>query len=81
MSDFHPETWSPIWSVSTIIIGFISFMTSDEFSAGVVNTTDDQKRELAKKTMAQNMGNEKFKRFFADHLELLETYSMLANEQ
>lgn len=80
MSDFHPESWSPIWSVSTIIIGFISFMTGDEFSTGVVITTDDQKRELAKKTMDQNMQNEKFTTLFADHIELLQTYNTMANE-
>ena len=26
MSDFHPESWVPSWSVSTIIMGIASFM-------------------------------------------------------
>jgi hypothetical protein len=26
MSDFHPETWNPMWSVSTILVGLLSFM-------------------------------------------------------
>ena len=26
MSDFHPESWVPSWSVSTILIGLVSFM-------------------------------------------------------
>lgn len=25
-SDFHPETWNPMWSVSTILTGLVSFM-------------------------------------------------------
>jgi ubiquitin-protein ligase len=25
-SDYHPELWIPSWSVSTIIVGLISFM-------------------------------------------------------
>lgn len=25
-SDFHPETWNPMWNVSTILTGLISFM-------------------------------------------------------
>jgi ubiquitin-conjugating enzyme E2 J2 len=28
MSDFHPETWNPMWSVSTILVGLLSFMVS-----------------------------------------------------
>lgn len=26
MSDFHPETWNPMWSVSSILTGLHSFM-------------------------------------------------------
>ena len=26
MSDFHPESWNPLWSVGTIIMGLYSFM-------------------------------------------------------
>lgn len=26
MSDFHPETWNPMWSVSSILTGLYSFM-------------------------------------------------------
>jgi ubiquitin-conjugating enzyme E2 J2 len=26
MSDFHPETWNPMWSVSSILTGLLSFM-------------------------------------------------------
>ena len=26
MSDFHPETWVPAWSVSSILNGVLSFM-------------------------------------------------------
>lgn len=26
MSDFHPETWNPLWSVGTILTGLLSFM-------------------------------------------------------
>ena len=47
MSDYHPETWNPSWNVQTIIIGLISFMCTDEITAGSVRTTDDQKRILA----------------------------------
>lgn len=26
ISDFHPDTWNPAWSVSTILTGLLSFM-------------------------------------------------------
>lgn len=32
ISDFHPDTWNPAWSVSTILTGLLSFMVSFVFS-------------------------------------------------
>lgn len=26
ISDFHPDTWNPSWTVSTILMGLVSFM-------------------------------------------------------
>mmetsp|Transcript_12238 Transcript_12238/g.13775 ORF Transcript_12238/g.13775 Transcript_12238/m.13775 type:complete len:127 (+) Transcript_12238:486-866(+) len=34
MSDFHPESWSPSWSISKVLIGLVSFMTTDELTTG-----------------------------------------------
>ncbi|KAG6733135.1 hypothetical protein I3842_01G211400 [Carya illinoinensis] len=31
MSDFHPESWNPMWSVSSILTGLLSFMVSQLF--------------------------------------------------
>lgn len=28
ISDFHPDTWNPAWSVATILTGLLSFMVS-----------------------------------------------------
>ena len=70
ISDYHPESWNPIWKTETIITGLVSFMTSDEFSAGCVNMSDYQRRELAKKSIEWNLNNktdkfvERFKPFF-----------------
>ena len=33
-SDFHPEMWSSNWGVSTIVIGLISFMNTEEMTTG-----------------------------------------------
>ncbi|KAH9990603.1 ubiquitin-conjugating enzyme/RWD-like protein, partial [Russula vinacea] len=43
MSDFHPGSWNPAWSVATILTGLVSFMLSDEMTTGSVTTTDADK--------------------------------------
>ena len=35
-TNFHPETWNPVWGVETILIGLISFMCSDAQSQGAI---------------------------------------------
>ena len=32
ISDFHPDTWNPAWSVSTILTGLLSFMVCNKCS-------------------------------------------------
>lgn len=67
MSDYHPDLWNPSWSVSTILTGLLSFMTGDEITTGSINTTDLQKRVLAKKSMEYNTyANRRFKVVFPE---------------
>jgi ubiquitin-conjugating enzyme E2 J2 len=40
MSDFHPETWNPGWGVGTILVGLLSFMTSEEITTGGVSDSN-----------------------------------------
>ncbi|RDA90914.1 hypothetical protein CP533_4442, partial [Ophiocordyceps camponoti-saundersi (nom. inval.)] len=47
ISDFHPKSFNPAWEVSTILIGLLSFMTSDEMTTGSVSTTTAEKKFLA----------------------------------
>ena len=30
MSDYHPESWSPLWTTSTVLIGLLSFMIDNK---------------------------------------------------
>lgn len=39
ISDFHPDTWNPAWSVSTILTGLLSFMVSLHFFFQVAQFT------------------------------------------
>ena len=57
MSDFHPETWNPMWSVSTILMGLYSFMLEDSPTHGSIVTTHAQKRLYAKESLAFNVKN------------------------
>ncbi|CCD22323.1 E2 ubiquitin-conjugating protein UBC6 NDAI_0A01650 [Naumovozyma dairenensis CBS 421] len=67
MSDYHPDTWNPGWSVSTILNGLLSFMTGNEATTGSITTTDAQKRKLASQSVNFNTyQNARFKRVFPD---------------
>ncbi|CAD6567181.1 MAG: Ubiquitin-conjugating enzyme E2 6 [Tremellales sp. Tagirdzhanova-0007] len=67
MTSYHPSTWNAAWSVATILTGLLSFMLSDEITAGAVRTTDAEKRTLAKQSHAFNLSNRKFKEVFPSY--------------
>ncbi|KJZ71664.1 hypothetical protein HIM_08976 [Hirsutella minnesotensis 3608] len=50
ISDFHPKSFNPAWEVSTILIGLLSFMTSDEMTTGSISTTTAEKKYLASRS-------------------------------
>jgi len=67
MSDYHPDTWNPAWSVATILTGLLSFMTGDESTTGSINTSPNVKRRLAKDSKAWNIKeNQRFIKQFPD---------------
>ncbi|PLB36980.1 cytochrome c/c1 heme lyase-domain-containing protein [Aspergillus candidus] len=47
ISDFHPKSFNPAWEVSTILIGLLSFMTSEEMTTGSVGASEAERRVLA----------------------------------
>jgi len=47
MSDFHPESWNPLWSVATILQGVVSFMASEELTTGGMRATTAQRKQYA----------------------------------
>jgi ubiquitin-conjugating enzyme E2 J2 len=67
MSDFHPDTWNPAWSVATILTGLLSFMTGDEVTTGSIKTSDAVKRRLARDSKSWNVAeNQRFRKQFPD---------------
>ncbi|KAL5513021.1 UBC6 [Sanghuangporus vaninii] len=67
MSDFHPGSWNPAWSVATILTGLLSFMLADELTTGSITTTDADKRVYAARSHAWNIQNKKFKEAFPEY--------------
>ena len=66
MSDFHPESWNPMWSVATILTGLYSFMLEDAPTLGSVDATAAQRRELAARSLAFNVRDDQFRRLFPE---------------
>ncbi|GER28354.1 ubiquitin-conjugating enzyme family protein [Striga asiatica] len=79
MSDFHPESWNPMWGVSSILTGLLSFMLDNSPTTGSVSTTDEEKRMLAKASLAFNCKNATFRKLFPEYVEKYE--EQLAAEQ
>lgn len=70
MSDYHPDTWNPAWSVSTILTGLLSFMTGDEATTGSITTSESVKRKLAGDSKSWNISqNPRFKKVFPELVE------------
>jgi ubiquitin-conjugating enzyme E2 J2 len=50
ISDFHPKSFNPAWEVSTILLGVLSFMTSEEMTTGSLSATLQERKALAAQT-------------------------------
>merc|ERR1712137_687411 len=70
MSDFHPETWNPLWSVSSILSGLLSFMLEEHSTYGSTRTTTAEKIKLAKQSFAFNVKSVLFKECFPQYVKL-----------
>ncbi|KAJ1989416.1 Ubiquitin-conjugating enzyme E2 6 [Coemansia spiralis] len=66
MSNFHPDTWNPAWSVSTILNGMLSFMVEEEDTTGSIRTSVNDRKVLARKSHKFNLVNKKFCELFPE---------------
>ena len=66
MSDFHPETWVPAWSVASILNGVLSFMLESTPTVGSVETSLTERRRLALSSHAFNRKTPLFVELFPD---------------
>ncbi|XP_012450981.1 ubiquitin-conjugating enzyme E2 34 [Gossypium raimondii] len=80
MSDFHPESWNPMWSVSSILTGLLSFMMDNSPTTGSVNTTVTEKLRLAKTSLAFNCKNPTFRKLFPEYVDKHNKQQQLVSE-
>ena len=60
ISDYHPDTWNPAWSVGTILTGLLSFMLERSPTLGSIETSDAVKRRMAVQTHEFNLKDKLF---------------------
>ncbi|XP_058108756.1 ubiquitin-conjugating enzyme E2 34-like isoform X2 [Magnolia sinica] len=68
MSDFHPETWNPMWSVASILTGLLSFMMDNSPTTGSISTTVADKQHLAQMSLAYNCKSAIFRKMFPEYV-------------
>lgn len=66
MTDFHPESWNPMWSVGTILNGLLSFMYENNITTGSISSSKTEKRRLAANSLEQNLRSPVFRKLFPE---------------
>ncbi|CAG2170703.1 unnamed protein product [Oppiella nova] len=66
MSEFHPESWSPLWTVGSVLNGLLSFMLSADRAMGTCVSSDAEKRDFAQKSWKFNLKNKIFCKLFPE---------------
>jgi len=68
ISNYHPESWNPVWPVRSIIIGLASFFVDDKNTAGAISRTSEERIKIAKASRHKLLQNDKFQELFADKM-------------
>lgn len=70
MTDFHPESWNPAWSVETILVGLLSYFVSDaERGYGSVSAPAEKRQQMADDSWAFNARDAEFRTLFPEFVE------------
>ncbi|TSL61193.1 Ubiquitin-conjugating enzyme E2 J2 [Bagarius yarrelli] len=80
ITDFHPDTWNPAWSVSTILTGLLSFMLEKGPTLGSIETSEFTKRQLASQSLAFNTRDKVFCELFPDTVDEIKQKLQLQEE-
>lgn len=68
ITNWHQELWNPAWTVKSVVLGLISFMTDPSQPTGVGSTqvTKTLAKEYAQKSVPWTTKHDIFKRYFSD---------------
>ena len=81
ITDFHPESWNPLWSVSSIMAAIVSFFVEDLSTHGSIRTSKHTKKVLAKKSLGTNCKTSPiFRTLFPDLVELYQAKLLVEPE-
>lgn len=69
ISDYHPDTWNPGWSIGSVVNGLLSFMTTEDHTHGSITKIKPVKRKrLAEDSLAWCQSHEKFRQYFPEFI-------------
>lgn len=68
MSDYHPESWQPAWSLATVLKGLLSFMCEESPTAGAVDPPPpyEERQRLAQVSLEWNKTQADFLKAFPE---------------
>lgn len=81
MSDYHPESWNPMWSVSSILSGLMSFMLDSQTTLGSMEASDEVRRQYAKQSLKENLRNPVFRTLFPHYVTLAQERSIRQRDE
>ena len=67
-SGYHQETWNPIWTISSMMRGLVSFMYTEDVTVGAIKTSDEEKKAIAKDSKRRVLEISKIATLFAEEL-------------
>ncbi|EFJ51744.1 hypothetical protein VOLCADRAFT_103384 [Volvox carteri f. nagariensis] len=80
MTDYHPESWNPMWSVGTILTGLLSFMYDTQATTGSITTSKQDKERMARESLQFNVKNPTFRKLFPSWVEELSHRTAAASQ-
>ena len=67
-SGYHQETWNPIWTISSMMRGLVSFMYTEDVTVGGIKSSDEEKKNISKDSKRRILEIPKITALFAEEL-------------
>lgn len=66
ITGYHPESWNPSWSVSTLLLGLQSFFYEESPGLGSITLSEEQRRKYAQQSVSFNSTNPEIVKILRD---------------